>query len=196
MPRFDAAVSAFDAANAGDPHKIAVDGELRPAELVYAERMSATLTRLYAGASEALQLAARAQHLQRWRIPRTGYPEGRAGYLRWRNDLKRKHAEWATELLGACGYPSETIARVGQLIRKENLAADPEAQALEDVACIVFLEHYLAQFAEKHDDQKLAGILSKTWAKMSPLARREALKLTLPERAVRLIRSLPAGGST
>ena len=111
--------------------------------------MTAALGRLYPDASEALQLAARAQHIRRWTVPRASYPMDRAGYLRWRKDLKRKHAEWAGDILADCGYAEDEIARVGSLIRKENLKRDAEAQALEDVASIVFLEHYAADFARQ-----------------------------------------------
>ncbi len=103
-------------------------------------------------APELLRLAARAQHIRRWTVPRTDYPMDRAGYHRWRNDLKRKHAEWAGEILKSCGYSDAEIARAGALIRKENLRGDAEAQTLEDVACLVFLEHYAADFATKHED--------------------------------------------
>lgn len=191
MSRFEAAFARFDAANAEDPSEVVDGGRLRPAELLYAERMSAMLGRLYPEASEALRLAARAQHLRRWTVPRTDYPMDRTGYLRWRTDLKRKHAEWAGAMLADVGYEPNEIARVGALIRKENLKVDAEAQALEDVAAMVFLEHYLDAFAEKHDDDKLAGILSKTLVKMSDKGREAAGALPLSDRVRRLLQSSP-----
>lgn len=193
MPRFERAIVRIDAANAEDPHKIAVDGTSRPAEVVYAERMTATLALLYPNASEALQLAARAQHLRRWTVPRDTYPMDRAGYHRWRNDLKKKHADWAGALLAECGYSSEEIARVGQLIRKEHIKEDAEAQALEDTACLVFLEHYSGDFAAKHADPKLLGILKKTWAKMSLKGQTAAHALQLPPRLAALLARAIAG---
>jgi hypothetical protein len=180
MTRLETAFVRFDAANAEDPTEIDVGGCSRPAELVYGERMTAALQRLYPEASEALQLAARAQHLRRWTVPRESYPMDRPGYLRWRNDLKRKHAEWAGAILADCGYADAEIARVASLIRKENLKRDPEAQALEDVAAIVFLEHYAADFVPKHDAEKVVSILAKTLNKMSDHGRKAATELPVP----------------
>jgi hypothetical protein len=174
------AFDRIDAANGEDPNRIEVEGASLPAELVYGERMSAALSRLYPEASEALQLAARAQHLRRWTVARSSYPMNRPGYLRWRSDLKRKHAEWAGAILESCGYSGAEVARVASLIRKENLKTDPEAQALEDVAAIVFLESYAEHFARKHDTHKVVGILSKTFAKMSEHGRQAVAGLALP----------------
>ena len=181
MIRFDHAIAAIDAANAHDPNKYGLEGHARPAELVYGEHMTAVLARLYPEASEGLKLAVRAQHLRRWQVPRASYPMDRAGYHRWRNDLKRKHAEWAGEILRSCDYGETEIARVGALIRKEHLKQDADAQALEDTACVVFLSHYAADFTAKHDEAKMLGILAKTWAKMSAHAQQAALALQLPQ---------------
>lgn len=180
MDRFSAALAAIDAANAADPHRVAADGAERPAELVYSGRMSAMLARVYPEASEALRLAARAQHLRRWEVPRATYPMDRPGYLRWRNELKRKHAAWAGEILAACGYGEAEIARVAALIRKENLRRDAEAQALEDIAALVFLAHYAEEFAAKHPPEKVVTIIAKTLAKMSEHGRSAAAGLDLP----------------
>lgn len=186
--RYREAIARFDAANAEDPNQVEDRGRLRPAELVYAERMTAWLARLYPQASEALSLAARAQHIRRWTLPRNAYPRDRAGYHRWRNTLKTRHAELAGEILGQCGYVPEEIARVQALIQKQRLKRDPEAQALEDVVCLVFLDHYFADFARKHDDEKLIAILRKTWAKMSETGHAAALALPLAPDAKALVR--------
>lgn len=175
--RFRHAIALIDAANADDPNKTPDRGQMRPTELVYGERMSKTLDRLYPAASELLALASRAQHICRWTLSRSTYPDGRIGYLRWRSDLKKQHAEQAAAILDTSGYDSAEIARVTSLIRKENLKTDVEAQALEDVACVVFLEHYFADFAEKHDAEKIVAILRKTWGKMSETGRQGALAL-------------------
>lgn len=185
--RFSEAISAIDRANSEDPNKVESSGEHRPAELVYAERMTQTLNETYPDAMEELQLAARAQHLQRWTFPRSTYPEGRKGYLRWRNDLKIRHAELAGKILANCGYDAETLARVQSLIRKERLKHDSESQALEDVACLVFLKHYFSDFTTKHDDAKLIDILRKTWVKMSPHGQSQALRLALPTKHRQLV---------
>lgn len=174
-PLFEKAIARFDAANAEDPNR---EGA-RPKELVYAERMSAWLERLAPDASEALRLAARCQHIRRWTIPRAAYPAGREGYKQWRTAAARMHAETAGAILREVGYDEATIRRVESLVRKERLKVDPEAQLLEDVVDLVFLEHYLADFAKKHDEEKLRGILRKTWEKMSKRGREAALALPL-----------------
>jgi Domain of unknown function (DUF4202) len=173
-------IAAIDAANARDPNRIEIAGRLEPAELVYGRRMSETLARMAPHASEHLRIAARAQHIERWLSPRTSYPPGRAGYLKWRKELQAFHARRIGEIMAVHGYGAPEIERVGALIRKERLKSDAEAQTIEDVACVVFLEHYLADFLPKTDPDKLAQILAKTWNKMSPRGREEAGKLTLP----------------
>jgi Domain of unknown function (DUF4202) len=173
-------IAAIDAANARDPGTIEVDGAREPAELVYGRRMSETLARMAPAASEHLRIAARGQHVERFTSPRASYPEGRVGYLKWRNDLKQFHARRLAEMMAAAGYSADDIGRVGALVRKERLKSDAEVQMLEDVVCVVFLEHYLGDFLKKTDPDKLAGILAKTWSKMSPLGHDEARRLALP----------------
>jgi hypothetical protein len=185
--RLEAAFAAFDAANAEDPSREIVDGVPQPRELVYARRMSRWLERLEPGASEALVLAARCQHLRRFTIPRDRYPMDGAGYKRWRATLARFHADAAAEILGRLGYADAEIARVQALVRKEKLRTDPEAQTLEDVACLVFLESTLDDFARKHAPAKVIDILRKTWGKMSERARTAALELPLPREARALV---------
>ena len=180
-------IAAIDAANALDPNKIEVDGRAQPAELVYGRRMSETLARMAPHASEHLRIAARGQHLERWTSPRVSYPAGRVGYLKWRKDLQRFHARRIGDIMMAAGAVAGDVERVGALVRKERLKSDPDAQMIEDVACVVFLEHYLGDFLAKTDEDKLAGILVKTWNKMSPLGRAEARKLALPAPASRLL---------
>ena len=179
MTPFETAILGIDGANSEDPNTVVVDGAVRPAELAYSERMSATLARLVPEASEALRLAARAQHLRRWTIPRNTYPMDRAGYHRWRGELKRRHAEWASAILSESGIDAQTVQRVASLIRKENLKTDVESQTLEDVACLVFLQFYAADFAPKHDRAKMIGIVQKTWKKMSDEGQAAALGLPL-----------------
>jgi hypothetical protein len=182
-----AAIAGIDAANACDPNTVEIDGHHEPAELVYGRRMSDALSRMAPEASTHLTLAARGQHIERWTSPRKSYPEGRAGYLRWREDLKAFHAKRLAEIMQAAGYGTDDIARVGALVRKERLKRDPEAQTLEDVACIVFLEFYVETFMSKTDDEKLAGIVAKTWGKMSSLGHEHARRLALPPRLLTLL---------
>ncbi|HUN52002.1 MAG TPA: DUF4202 domain-containing protein [Candidatus Sulfotelmatobacter sp.] len=185
--RFRAAVARIDAANGEDPNREMIGGVEQPKELAYGERMSAWLERLAPDASEALRLAARAQHIRRWRIPRGDFPMDRAGYHRWRTTLYRFHADTAGALLAEVGYDAATIARVQALIRKEKLQSDPEMQMLEDVICLVFLENYLAGFSAKHDAAKVVEIVRKTWRKMSPRGQQAALALPLPPAARGLV---------
>jgi hypothetical protein len=195
MTRFDDAIAKIDAANADDPNIVLVGGAERPAELVYGERMSAALARLDPDASEALKLAVRAQHIRRWTVPRASYPMDRPGYLRWRKDLQRKHAEWTGAILAECGYGEDEIKRVASLIRKENLKYDAEAQTLEDVASLVFLEHYALDFAAKHEPEKVVSILAKTFNKMSEHGRDATLHLDVPPALASLIREVLAARS-
>jgi hypothetical protein len=177
--RLEAVIAAIDEANARDPNSIEIDGRHEPAELVYGQRMSATLARVAPAASAPLRIAARGQHIERWTSPRGRYPQDRVGYLRWRRELQDFHARRVGEIMASASYDGAAIARVGALIRKERLKSDAEVQTLEDVACLVFLEHYIADFLRKTDADKLAGILAKTWSKMSPSGRAEAGKLEL-----------------
>lgn len=176
--RFDIAIELLDAAHAEDPNQELIGGEEHAAELLYAQRMSSWLQRVAPEASEALRLAVRSQHLRRWSLPRDAYPAGKAGYHRWRREQGRQQAETAARILAQAGYESELCERVASLVRKENLRSDGETQALEDTACLVFLQYYFRDFAAGHSAEKLIGIVRKTWNKMS--ARGQELALTLP----------------
>jgi hypothetical protein len=192
--RFERAIARIDAANAEDPRRERGERGDEAKELVYARRMSRWLERLEPAASEALRLAARAQHLCRWRIERSAYPEGRQGYLRWRRDCAELHARLAGEILDEVGYDARTVDRVKDLVRKKGLPDDPEALALEDTACLVFLETELAAFAPKHDEAKLMRILERTWRKMSDRGRAAALELELAPPIRALIEKAVARG--
>jgi len=194
MSRFDDAIAAMDAAHAQDPNQITLDGKLLAAELRYAQRMSEMLMAVYPDASEELQLAARCQHIRRWELARADYPEGRAGYLQWRTEEKRRHAVVAADILRGAGYDDATAGRVGQLVRKERLKQDADAQRLEDVACLVFLEDHLADFAPKHSEAKVLDVIVKTWPKMSAAGQQAALKLKLPPVSQRLVQLALGGG--
>lgn len=178
-PQFSAAVERFDAANADDPNRTVHDGREYSDQLLYSLRMTAWLDRLSPEASESLRLAARSQHIRRWTIPRNSYPMTRPGYHQWRTTLASFHAQQAGQILDQVGYDAATIARVQSLLRKQHLKEDPEAQLLEDVICLVFLESYFLEFARKHEEAKVITILRKTWRKMSPVGRSVALTLNL-----------------
>lgn len=178
--RFERAIQALDGANSDDPARETYEGEELPREVAYARRMTAWLGRLDPTAPEELRLAVRAQHLRRFALPRSRYPDGRSGYLRWRTDCAEMHASEAGRILHDVGYETPTIERIQALIKKHGRREDPDAQSVEDTACLVFLEGYLAGFSRKHDEAKLVDILQKTWRKMSPRARELALQIDLP----------------
>ena len=190
---FQAAINGFDAANREDPNRESRQDKPYPKELLYSERMTAWLDRIAPEAPEIVQLAVRAQHIERWKIPRRNYPKDRQGYRKWRVELGKFHAERAGQILVHAGYDDETAARVQSLLRKEHLKTDPNCQLLEDVACLVFLEFYFRDFAEEHDEEKLVNILRRTWKKMSERARKAALQLELPPHLGRLVEKALAG---
>ncbi len=171
--RFEAALIRFDEENSRDPN---LDGS-QPRELLYAKRLTVWILKLRPDASEALRLAARSQHICRWEIPRASYPMNHAGYLKWRADLKKFHANKSGEILRKAGYDEDTILRVQDLNLKKNFPHDSETQILEDALCLVFLEFQFAGLAAKTDEDKTINALRKSWGKMSEAGRAEALKL-------------------
>ncbi len=181
--------AAIDAVHAADP-KRAPDG--RPAELAYADHMERWVARLVPGASPLLLLAARCQHLERWISPRTAYPMDKAGYHAWRRALYTQQAERARTLLLAAGADPSEAADVFAWVSKSGLKVNTGTQALEDAACLVFLENEIADFAAAHADyppEKFTDILRKTWRKMSPAAQQAALALELPAPVAALVRA-------
>lgn len=181
--KFEAAIRRFDEENSRDPN---IENG-RPRELLYADRLTNWVLRLCPNPSEVVRLAARCQHLCRWQIPRSDYPMTRPGYLKWRADLKKFHAQRAGEILAEVGYDADTIRRVQDLNLKKNFPADPECRLLEDALCLVFLEFQCADLAAKTDDDKMVNALKKSWDKMTEAARTEALKLNFGEREKALI---------
>lgn len=189
---FAQAVALIDAANAEDPNKETADGREWPKELLYSQRMSDVLRRYAPEADETQQLAIRAQHIQRWKSPRSDYPMDRNGYLQWRTHLYKFHAETAASLLAQAGYGADVIERVRQAVGKRALKVNRDTQLLEDVAALTFIEHYMLEFAGKHpeyDEAKWLDIIRKTWKKMSERAQQFALAggITLPAPLVPLI---------
>lgn len=184
--RFEAAVAAIDAANAADPHSIQVRGEARPKELAHAALMTEWVQALDPAADEAQLLAARAHHLRRWSLPRSSYPEGRAGYLRWRTALRRQHSAEVAEILEGVGYEPEVVDRVQAIVEKRGLGSDAAMQVHEDALCLVFLETQLAGTVDRLGPAKVEDVVRKTAAKMSPagLARVPDLPLRPQDRAL------------
>lgn len=180
-------LAAFDAANAQDPNIETVNGEKIAKELIYGQRMSEKLHAFEPDAAIELQLAVRSQHICRWQIPRSNYPMDRQGYKRWRLELAAFHGETAGGIMADRGYSAEEVQRVKDLLLKRSLKRDQEVQTLEDVACLVFLEFYMEEFARKHDEAKLIDIIQKTWNKMSEKGHKAALQLPLSDAILALV---------
>jgi len=188
--RLTRALEAIDARNGDDPHRIEVRGTTRKKELAHAELATEWIERLDQAPSDVLRIAARAHHLRRWSLPRSGYPEGRKGYLIWRQALKDRHADETAEILASLDYPPATIDRVRQIILRKNLAGDAVAQILEDALCLVFIETQLEALAQRLAPDKMNDVGIKTLQKMSPRARALALELPLPDHYLRLLADL------
>ncbi len=178
--RFTEVLNRIDAANAADPEAVVEGGASQPAALLYGRRMSAELVGFCAQASEHLRIAVRGQHIERWKLARASYPEGREGYLAWRRDQGRYHAGRVAGLMRDIGYGPDDCDRVARIIRKEGIKRDAEVQVLEDVAALVFLRWYCAGFAAGRDAEQVYRIVAKTARKMSAEGRAAAAGLDLP----------------
>ena len=192
MTHYQAAIAAFDKANSEDPNMETSDGQEFPKELLYAQRMTEMQERFAPDASEAVKLACRAQHIQRWKSPRSDYPMDKKGYMLWRTNLYKFHAETAGRLMKEVGYDDAMVDRVKTIVGKKDLKTNPETQLMEDVVDLVFIEHYMLHFAAQkpdYDEAKWIVIIKKTWDKMSDRAHEFALsgKIKLPEALVPLI---------
>lgn len=186
--RLEAVLASIDAANDEDPHQVSLDGGPVARERLYGERMSGWLSRLEPEASEVLRIAARGQHVRRWKIPRSDFPMDRSGYLKWRTTLYRFHADQLEPMMKAEGYTDAEIQCMRRLIEKRSIKTNPEAQTLEDVICLVFLEFYFDQFRKQHERAKVVDIVRKTWGKMSERGQASALALSLDPDALSVIK--------
>lgn len=185
--KLQSVLDEIDEINRQDQNQEIVDGIAQPKEFLYGQRMSECLLTYWPSSSELLQIAVRAQHVKRWHIARKEYPLGKAGYYAWRTALGVFHAETAHELMLSKGYSEQEANQTASMLKKERLKSNPDAQTLEDVACLVFLMHYFGPFAEKHSDEKIISIVQKTWKKMSDQAKDIALSLTLPPHLGKLV---------
>ncbi len=188
MTPFEKASRYIDDENSKDPNSEIYLLETYPKELLYSNRMYKRLMSFYPNASEAVQIACKAQHICRWKMPRESYPMDRVGYLKWREELKKFHATTTAEILEKVGYSEGFIERVSFLIEKKLLKKDVETQLLEDVICLVFLEYYFDSFVNKHDKEKMKNIILKTWNKMSEAGQQEALKIHFSDKNLQLIK--------
>lgn len=189
---FDHVVELMDAANSEDPNIEMADGKEWPKELLYSHRMADMLERFKPEADDVIKLGIRGQHMLRWKSPRTDYTMDRKGYHQWRTQLYTFHANSVAELMAKAGYDEASLERVRQAVGKKSIKSNADTQLLEDIAGLVFIEHYMLAFAEKHpeyDEEKWIDIIRKTWRKMSDDAHAFALsgKLKLPEPLIPLI---------
>jgi hypothetical protein len=180
-------LSLIDECNQKDPNQELDKGISYPKEWLYGQRMSRCLLHFEPRASEPLQIAARAQHIERWKIPRSDYPMDRIGYLKWRTFLYQFHANRVSLMMQSEGYEKSAIEQTESLLLKKNLKSNSEMQTLEDVICLVFLENYFLNFSKEHDEEKIISILKKTWSKMSEKGQIEALRLSMSKKATELI---------
>ena len=162
------AIEAIDAANAHDPTVVTVRGADHPLAQIHGTLAYEWVLHLHPDADDTWLLAARAHHLRRWELPRSDYDPGKAGYLRWKRDQRQRHARDVAVLLVDHGFDSATIERVQALVRRDNLAVDAGSQAIEDAACLAFVETQLADVATKLDREHLIDVLRKTARKMTP----------------------------
>ncbi len=185
--RFETAIALIDKKNEEDPNTYQVAGFEYPKELLYSQRMTRKLLQFEPNASKALQIAARAQHVCRWKISRNEYPMDRVGYLKWREELKKMHANITVEILEQVGFDEQFQKRVQKIILKKLIKKNEESQTLEDVICLVFLDYYFDEFAAKHTDEKVIDILQKTWVKMSEKGHAAALEIPYSEKSLALV---------
>jgi len=191
------ALAMIDAANSEDPNIDIENTQEWPKELLYSHRMSDMLERFKPNTDDAIKLAIHAQHIQRWKSPRDAYPKTREGYFKWRTELYTFHANTVAKILEEVGYAEEDIERVKQMVGKRGIKSNPDTQLLEDIANLVFIEHYMLDFAQRHpeyDEEKWLNIIRKTWRKMSEQGQQFALagKITLPEPLIPLIKKAVA----
>lgn len=175
--RYEQIISKIDEINSRDPNQEYVEGKPVAKELIYSKRMADCLDVTYPDAPETLKIAVYAQHINRWKIPRSDYPTGRQGYLKWRRELADHHAQLTGELMQETGYSETETSQVAEIIKKRNLKHNELSQKLEDVACLVFLEYYLGAMTENHSEEKMIAIIQKTWRKMSESGQNSALKI-------------------
>jgi hypothetical protein len=187
MDKLQIAFDLFDRYNQQDSNMVIWDGDTYPAEYFYALELYKWVVRLDHTPSEQLLLASRSQHIGRWEIARSQYPEGKTGYLNWRSHLGKYHAQKAGELLAEAGYDEDFIADVKRIILKQKIKLDADVQTMENALCLVFLEFQFEDFHQKHDEEKLITILRKTWKKMSEPGQQAALTLNYSDASKALI---------
>lgn len=189
-------LSDIDNINQTDSNTTLVDGIEHPKELIYGQRMSQCLAKHWPDASELLQIAVRAQHIKRWHLKRSEFEQGKAGYYQWRIALGVFHGELTASIMLENGYTDEQAEQTATIIRKDlirqrKVKINDDSQTLEDVACLVFLEHYFDDFASQYiasdNEAKIIRIVKLTWNKMSEKGHDIALTLSLPKHLAELV---------
>ncbi|WP_404343561.1 DUF4202 domain-containing protein [Pseudoalteromonas mariniglutinosa] len=189
---FEQVITQIDEANSQDPNQQQFADKNWPKERLYSERMTDMLNRFKSDADELMHIAVRGQHIKRWCSPRSDFPIGKQGYHQWRSGLYIFHAETVVAIMQQVGYSTEDQQRVYNAVAKKQIKRNPDSQLVEDIASLVFIEHYMLAFAHTkpdYDEQKWIGILRRTWQKMSPQAHEFVLagKITLSAPLVPLI---------
>ncbi len=189
--RYQAIVRLIDKANSEDIEFEEWQGEAHPKRYLYGLRMSQALEVFEPEASESLSIAVRAQHIYRWKVPRSSYPLGRSGYLQWRTYLKGYHAQQIGLLMQQVGYSTDEIEQVQLILSKKHLKTHADTQTLEDIICLVFLQYNFVEFATgdiAKDEEKLLNIIRRTWKKMSAKGNQAALKLNYSTESLNLLK--------
>ncbi|ATG79483.1 hypothetical protein AOR04_18160 [Pseudoalteromonas sp. 1_2015MBL_MicDiv] len=189
---FNKVITLIDEANNQDPNSEQHNGQSFPKESLYALRMSEMLTRFKPDADELMQIAVRGQHIQRWKSPRSDFEMNKQGYHQWRSALYIFHASSVVALMKQAGYDEAEQNRVYDAVAKKNIKRNPDSQLVENVASLVFIEHYMLGFANAkpdYNEEKWIGIIRRTWQKMSDEAHEFVLagNITLPAPLVGLI---------
>lgn len=185
-------ITLIDQANSQDPNTEIYNAQSLPKESLYATRMSEMLARFNPNADELMQIAVRGQHIERWQSPRSNFAMNKQGYHQWRSALYIFHASRVIELMQQVGFNEAQQQRVYAAVAKQDIKRNPDSQLVEDIASLVFIEHYMLAFTSTkpdYDEQKWLGIIRRTWQKMSVEARDFVLagNVTLPEPLVGLI---------
>lgn len=188
MAKLDEAFALFDSYNRQSPIHISNSGQDYPIEYFYAIKLHEWIKQLRPEATEALLLASRCQHIGRWEIPRDSYPEGRIGYLTWRSDLSKFHAQKAEEILRSIDYDDVTIKRVKEIVQKKAIKKDDEVQTMEDALCLLFLQYQYDELIAKQSEEKMIAILEKTLSKMSGQGTQMALTFHFSAEGERLLK--------
>ena len=186
--KYNDALKLIDKAHNEDPAYVTIDGNKVSDEFLYSERMLNQLLAYYPDSNPFIKLSAKCHHLKRWEVDRKLYPMDKQGYFNWRRVVAKHQLNIAKEILTKAEFSEEEIDKVISCLKKENIKRIPEAQIIEDVACMVFIQFYLEEFAKPHQDDKVIDILYKTMLKMSDPGIETCKKLPLSNKVAHLVK--------